>query len=252
MTERRPSYFGGKKSAVSLTFDDGMDSHLEVVVPALDTRSITGTFYVKTNNLERVDAFRNAQQNGHEIGNHTVHHWCSRGHRSEPNAIGLEDMTLDEIEAELKESDRRLRNSYPQLSSFSFCYPCYDTFVGQGHARRSYVPVVASLFSAARGGGEISSPYNSPIHADLWCLKSIRCEHMSADQMITAIERGLEMEMWTILTFHGVDEGHLAVTSREFERLLDYLVGHSHEIYVAPLIEVANNLFLKRSAKTVS
>ena len=43
-----PAWFGGRNCAVSLTFDDGMDSHLDVVVPALDARGMAGTFYVKT------------------------------------------------------------------------------------------------------------------------------------------------------------------------------------------------------------
>ena len=151
-------------------------------------------------------------------------------------------MTLDEMKDEIEESDRRLRAVFPEVKSFSFCYPCYDTFVGVGPVRHSYVPLVAGRFFAARGGGEISSPYNSPVHADLWCLRSVRCEHMNAEQMIAAVERGREMEMWTILTFHGVGEGHLSVTSDHFSGLLDHLAHQSHEILVAPLIQVARGI----------
>lgn len=219
-----------------------MDSHLDVVVPTLESQGMVGTFYVMTGNTDRLQRFREPQQFGHEIGNHTVHHWCSRSHRSEADARGLEDMTLDEMAAEIEESDRRLREVFPEVESFSFCYPCYDTFVGQGSTRRSYVPLVADRFSAARGGGEISSPYNSPIHADLWCLRSVRCEFMSAEQMIAAVERGRELEMWTILAFHGVNEGHLSVSSDDFGGLLDHLARRSDELWVRPLIQVAQSI----------
>ncbi len=248
MTQVRPTWFGGRNSAVSLTFDDGMDSHLEVVVPALDARGLTGTFYIKTDDAKRLGRFRYPQRRGHEIGNHTVHHWCSRAHRSEADAIGLEDLTLDDMATELEDSDRRLRAAFPDVQSFSFCYPCYDTFVGQGEARRSYVPLVAGRFSAARGGSENSTPYNSPVHTDLWCLRSVRCEYMSAEQLIAAVERGRELGMWTILTFHGVGEGHLPVTGEDFDALLDHLAGRSDELWVAPLIQVAGSIAAAREA----
>ena len=129
MTPVTPAWFGGRNCAVSLTFDDGMDSHLDVVVPALDARGMAGTFYVKTDDADRLRRFREPQRRRHEIGNHTVHHWCSRAHRAEADARGLEDVTLDDMAAEIEESDRRLRAVFPEVESFSFCYPCYDTSV---------------------------------------------------------------------------------------------------------------------------
>ena len=248
MTADAPAWFGGRNAAVSLTFDDGMDSHLAAVVPALDARGLAGTFYVKTDDAARLQRFREPQRRGHEIGNHTVHHWCSRAHRSEADARGLEDLTLEDMETELDDSDRRLRAVFPEVESFTFCYPCYDTFVGQGATRRSYVPLVAGRFTAARGGSENSTPYNSPVHTDLWCLRSVRCEFMGAEQLIAAVERGRELGMWTILTFHGVDEGHLPVTGDDFDALLDHLAGRNDELWVAPLIQVARSLGATREA----
>lgn len=250
MTDENPdqAWFEGRSSAVSLTFDDGMDSHLEAVVPALDARGLAGTFYVKTDDAARLQRFREPQRRGHEIGNHTVHHWCSRAHRSEADAKGLEDLILDDMAAELDDADRRLRAVFPEVESFSFCYPCYDTFVGQGATRRSYVPLVAARFCAARGGSENSTPYNSPVHTDLWCLRSVRCEFMSAEQLIAAVERGRELGMWTILTFHGVGEGHLPVTGEDFGALLDHLAGRNDELWVAPLIQVARSIAAAREA----
>ena len=132
------------------------------VVPALDARGLAGTFYVKTDDAERLDRFREPQRRGHEIGNHTVHHWCSRAHRSEADARGLEDLTLEDMETELEESDRRLRAAFPDVHSFSFCYPCYDTFVGQGATRRSYVPLVAARFCCRPGWRARSPPPTTP------------------------------------------------------------------------------------------
>ena len=78
----------------------------------------------------------------------------------------------------------------------------------------------------------------------------MRCEYLSADQLIAAVERGQGSSgsrsdgMWTILTFHGVDEGHLPVTGDDFGALLDHLARRNdeHELWVAPLIQVAQSI----------
>ena len=75
---------------------------------------------------------------------------------------------------------------------------------------------------------------------------------MSAEQMIAAVERGRELEMWTILTFHGVDEGHLPVTGEDFGALLDHLARRSDELWVAPLIQVAQSIASTREATGAS
>ena len=54
--------------------------------------------------------------------------------------------------------------------------------------------------------------------------------------------------MWTILTFHGVGEGHLPVTGDDFGSLLDHLAGRRDELWVAPLIQVARSVASARPA----
>ncbi|MCC5843850.1 MAG: hypothetical protein JJU05_06320 [Verrucomicrobia bacterium] len=52
-----PLPFNGRRAAVSLTYDDCMDCHLDLVAPALEARGFRGTFYTPVNAtlMERMD-----------------------------------------------------------------------------------------------------------------------------------------------------------------------------------------------------
>src|SRR4051794_27079069 len=96
----------GRRGAVSLTFDDGSESQLRRAYPLLTERGLCGTFYLvpRGNNYEeRLAPWRAVHDAGHEIGNHSLSHTCTRNYREERDARGLETMTLEEIEADLVE-----------------------------------------------------------------------------------------------------------------------------------------------------
>src|SRR5207247_4728202 len=63
-----------RPGAVSLIFDDARPVQLDVAVPELNKRHLRGTFFVIVSKLTRLDEWRQAQADGHEIGNHTVAH----------------------------------------------------------------------------------------------------------------------------------------------------------------------------------
>ena len=69
----------GAKAAVCLTYDDGVDIHLDHAAPDLEAVNLRGTFYVPGHSrslYERMDEWRALAARGHEIGNHTVFHPC--------------------------------------------------------------------------------------------------------------------------------------------------------------------------------
>jgi len=65
---------GNKAGAVSLTFDDALDSHLSIAIPALNARGMKGTFFLITNKVTVWDPWKSAALAGHEIGSHTKSH----------------------------------------------------------------------------------------------------------------------------------------------------------------------------------
>jgi len=175
---------------------------------------------------------------GHEIGNHTLSHPCSSNFSGDPKGPGLESMSLKGIEDDILEAQRRLDEAFPSQRGRSFCYPCYQAFVGRGRARQSYVPIVAKNFIAARGRGEVA---NHPAACDLLYLCSWPVERTSGPELVGLAERTTQGR-WGILTFHGIHQGHLPVADVDFLELLGFLGNNGNRIWVAPVVEVAQRV----------
>lgn len=237
------------QGAISLTFDDGFPSHLKVAVPSLDQRGLRATFYLTPKGHERgwggstwrqqLKPWLPASRAGHEIGNHSLSHPCSLNIQVDW-ARNLLDMSLDELRADLGTAQQRLQAVFPHQEKNSFAYPCYETSVGRGQGRVSYIPLVAEMFVAGRNRGELRAELaNDPHYCDLHCLSSWAVERQSGAFMIGLVEQAIFLGRWGIFTFHGIQEGHLPVGDTDFIELLDYLVRQKDRIWVAPLAEVA-------------
>jgi peptidoglycan-N-acetylglucosamine deacetylase len=231
--------FGAQRGAVSLTFDDGTESQLDLAIPALNARQLRGTFYLTPNGSdweERLAPWRAVAAAGHEIGNHSLSHICP-GYLSGEQG-GLEDMTLEQIESDILAAQERLMQIAPHQQQWTFCYPCYATFVGRGASLTSYIPLIAKHFLAGRGGGEYGFA-NNPARIDLACIASIPTERMSGFEMIGLVEQLTYEGRWVVLVFHEINGSRLTVGSYEFDMLLDYLQRKAGEIWTAPVVEVA-------------
>ena len=68
------------QGAVSLSFDDGNESQLRLAIPMLDKYGLQATFYLnpRENYQEQLKPWQAVARTGHEIGNHTVNHPCSK------------------------------------------------------------------------------------------------------------------------------------------------------------------------------
>lgn len=241
--------FGSFRGAVSLTFDDGTASQLETAIPALNARQLRGTFYLTPNGSdwrERLAPWRDVAAAGHEVGNHSLSHICpgslSGGHG------GLEDVSLDQIEADILAAQDRLAQIAPHQPQWTFCYPCYATFVGRGASRASYVPLIARHFLAGRGGGEYGFG-NHPARVDLACVAALPTERMSGFEMIGLVEQLTYQGGWVVLVFHDIDGSRLTVGSYDFNMLLDYLKRKADEVWTAPMVEVAARIAALQSAR---
>ncbi len=72
--------WNGKKCAVVLTYDDGLNVDLSNVIPALDSVGLKGTFYISDyfgGLRAQIPQWRAAAAKGHELANHTVYHPCT-------------------------------------------------------------------------------------------------------------------------------------------------------------------------------
>ena len=169
---------------VSLSFDDGLEVHLDRVLPRLNRLGMPGTFYVPLNapTIEhRHQEWQQAAAAGHELGCHTIFHPAVSSKPWVTPGIALENYGLDRMERELAVADTLLRllDGQPQRT---FAFPCGNPHLGrQGLPRRmlrrlglertrlagwvdrfqldlgasltDYTPLVRKHFPAARRGG---------------------------------------------------------------------------------------------------
>lgn len=238
----------GCRGALSLTFDDGNLTQLEQAIPIMDERGLRGTFYLcprGDNWVADLEPWRGAYDKGHEMGNHSLSHICSRGFSDDPQARGLETLTIADIEADVMEAERRLTEVFPTANR-SFCYPCFQNHVGEGVRRQSYTPMIAQHFSAGRGLGEVP---NHPATCDLHYLWSWMIRGNTGMELIGMAEQAANRGRWGLMTFHGISTGHLSVQTCDFMELCDHL-AHAHHIWVAPVKEVALAIQTWRSKQT--
>src|SRR4030095_4370724 len=71
--------WNNKKCAVVLTYDDALNVHLDNVIPLLDSLRLKATFYLSASFpgcKNRLNDWKKAAAEGHELGNHTLFHPC--------------------------------------------------------------------------------------------------------------------------------------------------------------------------------
>ncbi|MEW6359871.1 MAG: polysaccharide deacetylase family protein [Planctomycetota bacterium] len=247
-----PKSEAGKEceGAVTLSFDDGRPSQWEIAIPLLTERGLRATFYVPARE-DRLhthsEVWRAAVAQGHEVGNHTIHHRCTANYQFHKPEGCLEFITLEEIEKDVLEASKQIREALPEQEGFTFCYPCYQTYVGMGVNRQSYVPVIARNFIAARGWGERA---NHPELIDLHCLCSRPFYDASAEEMIQEVEKGVQDGRWAILTFHGIaKEPGRGTQERHLASLADYLAANRHRIWTDTVYRIAKYIAEARAER---
>ena len=191
----------GKRAGLSLTFDDARPSQIDRGTPVLDRYGIKATFYALPSMFRyRPQGWKEAVAAGHELGNHTVSHPCSRNFPfSRENA--LEDYTLERLEEELVQANEALEMVTGRRPT-SFAYPCGQRFVGRGRAIRSYVPLVAEHFLVGRGF--LDETPNDPLQCDMAQVSGVAADGMDFEQLRMAIDSALEGGMWLVLVAHDV------------------------------------------------
>jgi peptidoglycan/xylan/chitin deacetylase (PgdA/CDA1 family) len=211
----------GKRAAISLTFDDARLSQVDMGLPILDGYRVKATFYVSPDNVkERLEGWKKAVGNGHEIGNHTMTHPCT-GNYTFSKANALEDLTLDRITREIDEATRTIEKTLA-VKPVSFAYPCCQTFVGRGKRVKTYVPLVAERFLTGRLGGNEAA--NDPEICDLSQLLAEGSDGATFEELKVLIDQAVTERRWLILCGHEIGEGGYQTT---FAKTLDALCRYA-------------------------
>lgn len=200
---------GGKRAALSLTFDDARESQVEVGIPLLNEHGVRATFYVQPDGVrKRLAGWKAALVAGHEIGNHSSTHPCT-GNFAFSRQNALEDYTLERLERDVAEASLFVSRELGREPT-AFAYPCGQTFVGRGEGVRSYVPVVARLFRTGRlYMGEDS---NDPAFCDLAQLLGVNLDGLSFEGVRPLLDKTVAEGRWLILAGHEIGEGGFQTT----------------------------------------
>lgn len=198
------------RPTVSLTFDDGMACHENLVLPILTEREIPGTFFLcsasKDNPIRTADIWHRAVLAGHEIGSHSVTH--------------AKAATLTTVQAcayETRESRTALEKKFA-ITVESYCYPYTD-------APALLQTAVGRVYKQARGG-RVARADKFLVPGDGANLMDVTCFHVgpySAADAPKWAEETKRRNAWLTLMLHGVGDSQAwdNITVREFEALLD-------------------------------
>ena len=219
-----------KRAALSLTFDDARSSQIDRGLPILAAHGVRATFYVSLENVRlRLDEWRRALEEGHEIGNHTLTHPCS-GNFPWSRANALEDYTLERMEAELIDANREVQELLG-VTPTTFAYPCGETFVGRGEEVVSYVPLVARLFQAGRGA--FDTRHNDPAFCDLAQVGSCEADGAGFRELKSLLDLATQQGGWLILFSHEVgEEGRQTTRSNTLGALCRHVQDPANGIWV--------------------
>ena len=202
MASDRFAWPDGRRAAVSLTYDDGLNGQLDIAAGQLQALGFKATFFLTQQNMQaRLADWQALAKQGHEIADHTVTHPCELRPFT---AAGFERKELKPMEAFL---DANFGAAHRKL----YAYPCGATELGRRgslNARQSrYVRLLRHEFEAARivDGG----PNDPWLALRFRYLLQANAPTYDADDpkpaldyVASAVARGY----WAILIFHDIVE----------------------------------------------
>ncbi|WP_296948033.1 polysaccharide deacetylase family protein [uncultured Massilia sp.] len=225
----------GVRAAVSLSYDDALDSQLDHAIPALDRAGLKGSFYLQLSNpavKARMAAWRAAAARGHELGNHSLFHQCSGkapGHgwvqpERDLDTTGAGQMRdqvvlANTMLAAIDGHDERAR---------TYTVPCGDRLA----AGVDYLPLVAGEFVGIKvGGGDGVVPSMAVL--DPLAVPVLAPEGLSGKALIAIVERAGRAGTMVNFTFHGVGGDYIVTSDAAHRELVDWLAAHRREYWTA-------------------
>jgi peptidoglycan/xylan/chitin deacetylase (PgdA/CDA1 family) len=236
----------GARAAVSLAYDDAIDSQLDHAVPALDRHGLRGSFYLTLSSpalAKRLPEWRALAARGHELGNHTLFHQCSRkppGREWVTPENDLDTTPAATLAAQIRVGNTML-HAIDGRSARTFTAPCGDRLAGG----TPYLPLVADAFVAIKvgDGGVVADMATLDLHA-----VGVTAPVGASGAELIALVRAAEARGTMInFTFHGIGGDYLTVSNAAHEQLLDYLASHRDRVWTATFLDIATHVRTVRS-----
>lgn len=237
--------WNGKKCAVVLTYDDALNVHLDNVIPCLDSVRFKGTFYVIGNSpvlSKRLEDWRSAAFDGHELGNHTLNHPCDgslEGRSFVTSENDLSKYTVARAVDEIRVTNTLL-NAIDGKTERTFAFPCGDTKIDGVN----YYDDLETEFAGARG---VKNGMKQLRNVQLEDVNCYMINNQPSQDMIELVDKAIQSQTLLVFLFHGVGGEHnINVTKEAHSQLVHYLKLHENEIWVAPMVDVAKYITSKK------
>lgn len=233
---------GGARAAVSLAYDDALDSQLDNAIPALDRHGLKGTFYLQLSSppvAARMQDWRAAAANGHELGNHSLFHQCSgagpdRGwvqpHRD------LDTTTREQMRDQVLLGNTMLA-AIDGRRERTYTAPCFDVNAVGG----DYLPPLHASFVAIKAGNGPAVP-PSMAAVDPYRVAAVAPVGASGAELIALVKQAGERGTMIAFTFHGIGGDHLSVSTQAHEELLRFLAAHRKEYWTDTFLDIMKHV----------
>jgi len=231
--------WNNRKCAVVLTYDDALNIHLDKVIPQLNAYNFKGTFYLigsSPNVSNRINEWREAANQGHELGNHTLNHPCDGSLPDRDWTKGETDLKRYSVLRATHEIKvcNTLLEAIDGKKERSFAYPCGDMKIRD----TLFYEYSKKEFVCARG---IETGFLPKDKVDMSNVNAWAAIGSTAEQMIEQVKNAEKYGSFVVFIFHGVGgEHHLNVELEEHRKLLEYLKKNEKDIWVATMLDVAN------------
>ena len=227
------------RGAVSITYDDGLDSQLDLAVPTLDALGVKATFFVTMDNIRhRLGDWAALAGRGHELADHTVSHPCDL-RRFTPRWF---------VDHQIKPMERWLTSVDPHRQQPVYAYPCDVTNLGAGSANvqaHRYARLLrnAGIVAARTSEGEPNNP--ARLRARAYRLQALAAGYdaPTVEAVLSYLDLAERRGHWAILVFHEI--GDSVPQQGEVTRSLhDDVLRHiaSSRLWAAPMGEAFSRL----------
>ena len=229
---------GGARAAVSLSYDDALPSQLDNALPALNALGLKATFYLTLSNpavAQRLPEWRRAAAQGHELGNHSLFHPCSRSPAGREWVAPQHD--LDTMSVAAMRDEVVLANVFLAAidgrTERTYTTPCTDLLA----AGQPYLPAVKTAFVA------IKSRVSSGVTPDMATLDpdsvgTATPEGATGAQLIAIVQQAAAQGTLASITFHGIGGDYLSVSNEAHEALLKHLAANPKLYWVESFVKV--------------
>ncbi|MEA3558603.1 MAG: polysaccharide deacetylase family protein, partial [Candidatus Thermoplasmatota archaeon] len=234
---------GDLEGALSLTYDDGLNSHIKNASPMMSSRGINGTFFVTTNNVGipyggTWSEWQAAADNGHEIGSHTITH---------PD---LTACSPEELREEIVLSKNIIESNLTDVEVDTFSYP-------MGRYNETVRDLIRDHYIGARTDRHNISGPPEPVPSsppDLYSVVPVNFGGgNTADELNALVNDTLGSNGWLVEMIHAVGSGgYDPVLLSEFSNHLDLISTKRSVLMVDTFSIILKYIKLRDNAELVS